>query len=344
MWPAEVMFILLQSLRDCFRTRAVLEAEIVALRHQLLVLRRLNRGRRPQLKLLNRLLWVWLSQLWAGWKSALLFVKPETVIAWHRRRLRLYWTWKSRHRTSRPPISKEVRDLIRRMSLANPRWGAPRIHGELLKLGIELSQATVAKYMVRHRKPPSQTWRTFLKNHMTTMVSANFFVVPTITFRLLFVFVILSNDRRRPVHFATTPNPTAEWTAHQLVEAFPWDSAPRYLLRGRDGVYGAIFGDTARSLGIQEILTAAHSPWQNAYVERLIGSNRRECLDHVIVFNETGLPRVLKSYFDYYDRTRTHLALDKDSPIPRSIQPPELGRVVELQVGGLHHRYERRAA
>jgi putative transposase len=208
------MFILLKALRDCFRTRAVLQAEIIALRHQLLVLQRLNRGRRPPLKLLDRLLWVWLSQLWAGWKSALLIVKPETVIAWHRRGFRLYWTWKSRHRTGRPSVSREVRDLIRRMSVANPRWGAPRIHGELLKLAIEVSQATVANYMVRHRKSPSQTWRTFLKNHMTNMASADFFVVPTISFRLLFVFVILSHDRRRLVHFAVTTNPTAEWTAH----------------------------------------------------------------------------------------------------------------------------------
>jgi transposase InsO family protein len=231
------------------------------------------------------------------------------------------------------------------MSLANPRWGAPRIHGELLKLGMEVSQATVAKYMVRHRKPPSQTWRTFLKNHMKDSVSADFFVVPTIAFRILFVFVILGHDRRRPIHFAVTENPAAEWTARQLLEAFPWDSTPRYLLRDRDGSYGEKFQETTRWLGIREVLTAPHSPWQNPYVERLIGSIRRECLDHVVVVNESSLRRILKSYFEYYDHTRTHLALDKDAPIPRSVQAPESGRVVELiQVGGLHHRYERRAA
>jgi transposase InsO family protein len=231
------------------------------------------------------------------------------------------------------------------MSLANPRWGAPRIHGELLKLGMEVSQATVAKYMVRHRKPPSQTWRTFLKNHMKDSVSSDFFVVPTITFRILFVFVILGHDRRRPIHFAVTENPAAEWTARQLLEAFPWDSTPRYLLRDRDGSYGEKFQETTRCLGIREVLTAPHSPWQNPYVERLIGSIRRECLDHVVVVNESSLRRILKSYFEYYDHTRTHLALDKDAPIPRSVQAPESGRVVELiQVGGLHHRYERRAA
>jgi transposase InsO family protein len=214
-----------------------------------------------------------------------------------------------------------------------------------LKLGFEVSQATVAKYFVRHRKPASQTWRTFLKNHMKDLVSTDFFVVPTISFRILFVFVILDHDRRRPIHFAVTEHPTAEWTAHQLLEAFPWDSAPRYLLRDRDGIYGEKFREAATSLGIREVLTAPQSPWQNAYVERLIGSIRRECLDHVIVFNDAGLRRVLKSYFDYYDRTRTHLSLGKDSPVPRSIQPSELGRVVELpQVGGLRHRYERRAA
>jgi len=336
---------LLVSLRDCFRTRLVLQAEIIALRHQLLVLQRSSRGQRLRLRVFDRFFWVWLSRLWGGWQSALLIVKPETVIAWHRRGFRLYWTWKSRHRQGRPNVSTEIRDLIRKMSVANPRWGAPRIHGELLKLGIEVSQATVAKYIVRHRRPPSQTWRTFLKNHMTNMVSADFFVVPTITFRPLFVFVILSHDRRRPVHCGLTANPISEWAAHQLVEAFPWDSATRYLLRDRDGVYGTVFGDASRSLGIREISTAAQSPWQNPYVERLIGSIRRECLDHVIVFNEAGLRRVLKSYFDYYDQSRTHLALDKDAPIPRKIQPPELGRVVECpEVGGLHHRYERRAA
>src|SRR6202165_3692343 len=210
---------------------------------------------------------------------------------------------------------------------------------------MQVSQATVAKYMVRHRNPPFQNRRTCLENHTQNLVSADFFVVPAITFRLLFVFVILSHDRRRPVHFAVTANPTAEWTAWQLLEAFPWDSAPRYLLRDRDGRYGEKFHEATEWLGIREVLTAPNSPWQNPYVERLIGSIRRECLDQVITFNETCLHRVLKSYFEYYERTRTHLSLEKDAPIPRRIQPLELGTVVELpEVGGLHHRYERRAA
>jgi len=303
-----IILSLLCSIRQGFRTRAAMQAEILALRHQFLVLQRSTRAHKVRLTTSDRFLWVWLSRLWREWRSALLIVKPETVIAWHRRGFRLYWSRKSRHPQGRPSLSREVIDLIRRMSLANPRWGAPRIHGELLKLGFELSEATVAKYMARHRKPPSQTWRTFLANHMKDLVSSDFFVVPTVFFRVLFVFVILSHDRRRPVHVAVTEYPTAEWVAHQLLEAFPWDSAPHYLLRDRDGSYGEKFQETASWLGIREVLTAPQSPWQNAYVERLIGSIRRECLDHVIVLNETGLRRILKSYFDYYEQTRTHLS------------------------------------
>src|ERR1017187_8698377 len=339
-----IFFSLFSSIRQGFRGRAALHTEILALRHQLLVLQRSSRGNRLRLARADRLLWVWLLRLRSGWRSALIIVKPETVIAWHRKGFRLYWRWKSRHPVGRPIVSTEVIALIRKMSLANPRWGAPRIHGELLKLGFELSQATVAKYMMRHWKPPSQTWRTFLRNH-TDIVVTDFFVVRTVFFDLLFVFVILSHDRRRPVHFAITGHPTAEWTARQLLQAFPWDGGPRYLLRDRDGTYGEKFREAANWLGIREVLTAPQSPWQNAHVEHLIGSIRRECLDHVIVFNETSLRRVLKSYFDYYERSRTHLSLGKDSPISRPIQPAAMGRVVEIpQVGGLHHRSERIAA
>ncbi|PYT79399.1 MAG: integrase [Acidobacteria bacterium] len=321
-------------MRDCFRSRAVLQAEILALRHQLLIFERSSRGHNLRLRWTDRALWVWLSRLWGDWRSVLLMVKPETVIAWHRRGFRLYWRWKSRHRDGRPTVSPEVRHLIRRISLANPRWGAPRIHGELLKIGIEVC-----------RQPPSQTWRTFLKNHTKDLVSLDFFVVPTITFQLLFTLVILSHDRRRLVHFAVTANPTAARTARQLLGAFPWDNAPRYLLRDRASAYGLEFSEMAKSMGIHEVLTAPQSPWQNAYLERLIGSIRRECLDHVIVLNETGLRRVLKSYFAYYEQFRTHLSLGKDAPISRAIQPPAMGRVVQIpQIGGLHHRYERVAA
>ncbi len=333
------------ALRAGLRTRAALQTEVFALRHQLSVLQRSNHDRRIRLRATDRILGVWLSRLWAGWRSALVIVKPETVIAWHRQRFRFYWRWKWRHAEGRPTVSQELRNLIRRMGLANPRWGAPRIHGELLKLGIPVSQATVAKYMVQHRKPPSQSWRTFLKNSAQDSVCVDFFVVPTITFQLLFAFVILSHDRRRPVDFAVTSNPTAEWTVRQLLEAFPWDNAPRYLLRDRDGGYGEKFCETAKGMGIREVLTAPRSPWQNAYAERLIGSIRRECLDHVIVFHEAGLRRILKDYFEYYERCRTHLSLEKDTPVSQPIEPPPLGPVIEIpKVGGLHHLYKRKAA
>jgi putative transposase len=247
---------LLFSMPAFFRPRLTLQVEILALRHQLLILQRSSRGHKLRLGSADRALWVWLSRLWAEWRSALIIVKPETVIGWHRQGFRLYWRWKSRPPAGRPLVSSEVAELLRRISLANPRWGASRIPGELLKLGIQVSQATVAKYIARLRKPPSQHWRTFLKNHMQNLVSADFFVVPTITFRVLFVLVILSHDRRRPIHFAVTAHPTAEWTARQLLEAFPWDSAPRYLLRDRDRFYGEKFHEVTEWLGIREVLTA----------------------------------------------------------------------------------------
>jgi putative transposase len=327
------------------RSRAALQTEIMALRHQLLVLQRATCGRRLWLKPADRVLWVWLSRLWKSWRSTLRIVKPETVIAWNRKGFRLYWIWNSRAQNGRPPANHGIRALLRKMSLANPRWGAPRIHGELLKLGIDIGETTVAKYMTRPRRPSSQTWTTFLKNHMQDLVSTDFFVVPTATFRLLFVFVVLSHQRRRVVHFGVTAHPTAEWTAQQLVDAFPWDSATQYLLRDRDGSYGEPFPQTAKAMQIREVLTAPRSPWQNAYVERLIGSIRRDCLDHVLIFNERGLRRILQSYFDYYERSRTHLSLKKDAPVARPVQPPSCVKVIAIpQVNGLHHRYERRAA
>jgi len=294
----------------------------------------------------DRLLWVWLSRVWSGWRSTLAIVQPGTVIAWHRAGFRLFWSWKVQHgQLGRPAVSREVRDLIRRMCRENPSWGAPRIHGELRKLGIDIGESSVSKYMIRCRKPPSQTWRTFLDNHLQQLVSVDFFTVPTLRFQVLYVFLVLAHDRRRVVHFNVTAHPTAKWTGQQLREAFPFDHLPRYLLRDRDVIFGTDFGKEVADMGIHEILSTPRSPWQRAYVERVIGSIRRECLDHVIVFNERSLRGILRSYLDYYHRSRTHLALGKDSPEPRSIQPPEVGRVVALpQVGGLHHRYERQAA
>jgi putative transposase len=230
------------------------------------------------------------------------------------------------------------------MADANPPWGAPRIHGELLKVGLKVSQTTVAKYMPRRTTPPSQTWRTFLANHVHQIAAADFFVVPTATCRLLFVLVILVHERRRVVHIAVTDRPMAAWTAQQLREAFPWDEAPRYLVRDRDTAF-AVWATTAAAVGINDVMTAAHSPWQNAYAERLIGSIRRECLDHVIVANERGLRRVLHAYVEYYLKSRTHLSLGNDAPISRAVAPPGEGAIVAIpHLGGLHHRYERHAA
>jgi transposase InsO family protein len=305
-----------------------------------------NRSRRPRLRFttVDRLLWAWLSQRWPGWRAALHVVQPATVLAWHRRGSRLFWTWKSRHRTGRPGVPADVRALIREMSTANPLWGAPRIHGELQKLGISVSQSTVAKYMRRPRRPPSQTWRTFLTNHASQIMAADLFVVPTVTFRLLFVLVILEHERRRIVHVAVTDRPTAAWTAQQLRNAFSENDAPRYLLHDRDSVFADV-APTIAGMNTQAVRTAPRSPWQNAYVERVIGSIRRECLDHVIVMNATGLHRVLRDYIAYYLRSRTHLALDKDTPCPRSVTSPSAGRIVAIpEVGGLHHRYDRIAA
>jgi len=327
-----------------FRSRLALQTEIIALRHQIIVLKR--SVNRPKLRPWDRFLWVWFLRFWPQLRSALIIVKPETVIAWHRKGFRLFWTWKCRHgKSGRPGISKDVRELIRTMSKNNSLWGAPRIHGELLKLGINVSQATVAKYMVRHPKPPSQAWRTFLINHSKQLASIDFFTVPTISFRILYVLLVPSHERRRVIHFNVTSHPTAEWTSQQIFQAFPYDSAPQYIMRDRDCIYGDVVQRQLKVLGIRQVLIPPRSPWQTPYVERLIGSIRRECLDHIITINEASLRVILRSYFSYYHHSRCHLGLNKDSPEHREIQLPDKGRIFEIpKLGGLHHRYERRAA
>jgi len=341
-----VLVALLAALRSTVRSRAELATEILALRHQLAVLRR-QAPARLRLRRIDRVVWVLLSWAWSEWRHAVQIVSPDTVVHWHRRGFALYWRWKSRsRRIGRPGIHADIQRLIREMRAANPLWGAPRVHGELRKLGVEISQATVAKYLGRRpRTPRSQTWRTFLTNHVSQLASIDFFTVPTATFRVLFVFIVLSHERRRIVHVNVTAHPTAVWTAQQFREAWPWDEAPRFVIRDRDGIYGEAFCDAAQALGIEEILIAPRSPWQNPFVERLIGSIRRECLDHVVIWNERALRRHLQPFFAYYHRWRTHLALDKDAPHARAVQSPTDGRIVAIpHVGGLHHHYERRAA
>jgi len=315
--------------------------ENMALRQQLRVL---QRAAHPRLPIGDRMFWVVLSRAWPRWRSALVLVQPDTVIRWHREWLRRRWARCSgRNRGGRPPLDPELRRLIIGMATANPLWGAPRIHGELRALGTQVSERAVSRLMARLSRPPSQTWRTFLTNHLAAFASMDFFTVSTLTGRLLFVFVVLSHDRRRILHVNCTERPTSAWTAQQLNEAFPEDTAPRWLLQDRDRIYDETVRRRIARLGITEVVSSPRSPWQNPYVERVIGSLRRECLNHVIVVNETHLRRLLRAYLAYYHRSRTHLALRKDAPDRRACS--RVGHIVATpEVGGLHHRYDRQAA
>src|SRR6195256_6342080 len=322
-----------------FRSRVSLETEILILRHQLNIQRR-HVPKRVAFSAMDRLIFVGLYHLVPNTIKALTIVKPGTVIRWHRAGFRSYWRWESRHRCGRPTVPLEIRRLIRGMSIANPLWGAPRIHGEILKLGIEIGQTSVAKYMARRRRPPSQGWKTFLRNHADGIVAMDLFVVPTISFRLLYGLLIMGHSRRQILWFGVTAHPTAEWIANQLTEACGWEQIPRYLIRDRDRAYGEIFVRRGRSIGIRDRPTSPRSPWQNAYAERLIGSIRRECLDHIVVFGERHLRHALLSYMDYQNATRTHLSLNKDAPISRAAEAA--GRILSRPIlGGLHHQYAR---
>ena len=308
------------ALIGLFRPRAALETENLVLRHQLNVLRRKS-PKRLAFSNVDRLVFAGLHRLAPGVLDALKILKPQTVIRWHRAEFRAYWRWKSRPRGGRPKTRADIRQLIRDMSVANPLWGAPRIHGELLKLGIDIGQTTVAKYMARRRRPPSQGWKTFLRNHADGIAAMDLFVVPTISFRLLYGLLILRHDRRRILWLGATTHPTAEWIALQLIEACGWKQAPHYLVHDRDRSYGEVFLRRVHAMGIRDRPTSPQSPWQNGYAERLIGSIRRECIDHVVVLGERHLRHVLLSYQQYYNETRTHLSLDKDAPIHALSRP-----------------------
>jgi transposase InsO family protein len=330
---------------NVLRPRAALIAENLALRQQLALFKR----ERPRSKLQrrDRLFWVVLMRLWSHWRTALIIVEADTVCRWHRAGFQLFWRWKSQG--GRPRKERELRRLIRQLARNNPLWGLPRLQAELRLLGHDASQATIRKYLPTPTSGPrrcgSPSWRAFWKNHAPEIAAVDFFVVPTATFRLLYCFLVLSPDRRRVVHFNVTAHPSAAWTARQVVEAFPFDEAPVYLVRDNDAIYGRAFQERMTRLGIDEVRTAPGSPWQNPYVERLIGTIRRECLDHVIVLGEAHLKRILTEYFDYYHAARTHQALDDNAPHPRDVEPPERGRVVaQPMVGGFHHCYFRRAA
>jgi transposase InsO family protein len=334
-----LIWFVLAVLGSPFKSKMRLQAENAVLRHQLIVLRRRLRGR---VRLTNHDRW-FLIQLYRWFPSilqVLTIIRPETLVRWHRAGFRCYSRWKSRRRGGRPQIDTELRVLIRGMSVENPLWGAPRIHGELLKLGFDIAQSSVAKYMVKRRAPPSQGWRTFLSNHAPDIAAMDLFVVPTLGFDLLYAFVIVRLGRRDLVWVNVTANPTAEWVARQITEAFPWNEAPHYMMRDRDRIYGAVVTRGLRTMGIRDKPTAPASPWQNGFAERLIGSIRRECLDHVIVLGAIHLRRVLKSYADYYNCVRTHRSLSKDAPVSRPVQ--RTGVISSRAIlGGLHHHYAR---
>jgi len=318
--------------------------ENAALRMQIAAFQR--KRKRPLLTTWDRVFWITLRSVWSDWRHPLIYVQADTVVRWQRERFRRFWARLSqpqRRRRGRPPTAAELRRWVAQMASANPLWRAPRIHGELKILGIAVSERTVSRLLRRLRRPPNQTWRTFLHNHLGQIVATDFFTVPTIALTVLFVFIVLEHDRRKVLHFNVTEHPTAPWTAQQILEAFADRDAARYLLRDRDSRYSAEVRLRIKSLGMQEVLTAPQSPWQNPYVERLIGSIRRECLNHYIILNAGHLKNTLSSYFRYYHESRTHLNLGKQCPFPRKVL--DVGKIVAIpQLGGLHHRYERIAA
>jgi transposase InsO family protein len=322
-----------------FKSKSRLGAENAALRREVIILRRKVRGR-VHLTNGDRFFFVQLYRWFPSVLNIITIIRPETLVRWHRAGFRRYWRWKSRSLGGRPQVEADLRALIRRMSVDNPLWGAPRIHGELLKLGFEVAQSSVAKYMVKRPGPPSQGWRTFLRNHAPDIAAMDLFVAPTIGFDLLYAFIIVRLARRDLVWINVTPRPTADWIARQITEAFPWNEAPRYLIRDQDRVYGAAAMRRLRAMGIRDKPIAPGSPWQNGFAERLIGSIRRECVDHIVVLGETHLRRILKSYARYYNETRTHRSLDKDAPISRPVQRTG-GIISHALLGGLHHHYVR---
>jgi transposase InsO family protein len=334
-----LVFLFLNLVASLFKSRSRLEAENAALRQQLIVLQRKVRGR-VEFTNSDRLFFIQLYRWFPSVLKIITIIGPETLVRWHRAGFRRYWRRKSRNLGGRPQISADLRALIRRMSVENLLWGAPRIHGELLKLGFSVAQSTVAKYMAKKGGPAGQRWNTFLRNHALHIAAMDLFVVPTIGFNLLYVLVIVRLARRQLVWLNVTAHPTAEWIAQQITEVFPWNVVPRYMIRDRDAIYGAAVTRRLRAMGIRDKPIAPGSPWQNCFAERLIGSIRRECTDHVVALGEQHLRQVLKSYANYYNTVRTHRSLDKDAPASRPLQ--RIGHIVSHAVlGGLHHQYVR---
>ena len=333
---------------SALRSRCDLLLENLALRQQLATL---ASRQRTALRLADRIFWVALRRLWSGWRRVLVIVQPDTVVRWHRAGFRLYWTRLSRRTRppGRPPLPPEVRNVIRRMALENG-WGATRIHGELLRLDIEISERSVSRYLRSLPRPPrsGQSWMTFLKNHRHGIAAMDLFTVPTATFRVLYVLFVIGHRRRGVAWFGVTPNPTAAWVVQQLREAFPFDNLPRYLLFDRARSFSAEVVSTLRSMSVEPIRTGFRCPWQNGVAERFVATVRRELLDHVIVLNDCHMRLLLAEFVAYYQVDRTHLAIAKDTPAGRLVEPrpgPTASVVGLPRVGGLHRRYAwRRAA
>lgn len=343
----EFIFSTLAVIRVFFRSRTDTALEVVALRHQLAVLKR--KRPRPPLRSLDRLFWTLLHRCWSRWAEALIIVKPSTVVSWHRSGFRLYWRWRSRPRRGRPQINAEIRSLVRRLANENPDWGAPKIHGELLKLGFVVSERSVARYLrrMRRRPDPGQRWLTFLQNHREAIVAFDFFTVPTVTFRVLYCFFVIEHGRRRILHFNVTRHPTGDWIVQQLREAFPEAGAYRYAIFDRDAKFDADVVTFLKATGLEPKPTSAQAPWQNGVAERWIGSCRREILDHVIAVNEVHLRRLIRDYVTYYHADRIHDSLEKDAPNRRPIEPkpsPTATVIASPRLAGLHHRYSWREA
>jgi putative transposase len=341
----ETIGLLVGAIPRLFRSRRGLLLENLALRQQLAALKR--RHPRPRLVAFDKLFWVLARKFWSRWEQALIVVSPETVVRWRRLGFALYWRALSRGRRviGRKRLSKEVHDLIFGMVAENPTWGAPRIHGELLMLGFALSERTISRWMRRApRDPePAKRWLAFLHNHREAIAAMDFFTVPTITFSALYCFFVISHDRRRVLHFNVTRHPTSRWIVQQLREAFPYQSAPRFLIFDRDTKYGLEVPIAVRSMAMSPVRTSFESPWQNGVAERWIESCRRDLLDHVIALNERHLKRLLSDYVRYYHEDRTHLGLNKETP-GRRVRTSGCGRVTSLaRLGGLHHRYDRAA-
>src|SRR5215813_401759 len=337
--------LLLRVFHRCLRSRKELLLENLVLRQQLAVLK--QRNRRPKLRRFDKLFWIVIQRVWRGWQKSLLIVSPDTVVRWHREGFRQFWCWRSRHEAGRKRICKEIRELILQMASENPTWGAPRIRGELLKLGFDVSERTASRSMRRapKKRDQSRQWKAFLTNHRDVIAAMDFLTVPTLSFSVLYCFFVIAHDRRRILHFNVTKHPSSLWIAQQLREAFPAEHQHEFLIFDRDAKFGHEVLSAMEAVELRSVRTSFRSPWQNGVAERWVGSCRRELLDHVIALNKRHLKRLLSEYIRYYHNDRTHLGLKKETPGKRktAVRRGDCRVLSMPRLGGLHHRYDRAA-